>query len=613
MAEEAAASDRYDVAIVGAGLTGAILAGELGRRGWRVLVLEAGVGTAGEFPGYLSDVQRYLGALAKVPNSAYRLNPDAPQPDVLDITTISPGHPDTKGYFVQEGPLPYGSDYVRALGGTMLHWLGTSLRMLPEDFDTASRFGAGLDWPIGYDDLVEDYARAEREMGVAGDVADQAYLGIWFPEGYVYPMHRIPPSYLDQVLTQGLDGMTVRFGGEAYPIVVTSTPQGRNGMPNPAYDGGSGYQPVGAAGEPSLGLRCAGNSACIPICPIQAKYSSLKTLAKADRRRVSIQPQSVASGVEVDAAGTVTAIEYRAYTDPGSPRHEVRRAHADLYVLAAHAIENAKILLASGLPSSSGLVGKNLMDHPVVQFWGLMPGDVGAYRGPGSTSGIESLRGGPFRRDRAGFRIEIGNWGWNWSEGDPTGMVDRLVDQSNLFGRALRARMASEAPRQFELHVLIDQMPDPANRVTIDPAYKDQIGNYRPVLHYDLTGYEKLGVAASAQAVRLMFQRLGVEDFTSYDPSSPGYFTVDGQGFEYFGAGHGAGTHLMGTSAANSVVDSHQRSWDHPNLYLCGCGSMPTVGTSNPTLTMAALAFRSARAIDRDLQRLHEAAPAGEV
>ncbi|MFF8835552.1 hypothetical protein [Streptomyces sp. NPDC015130] len=44
-----------------------------------------------------------------------------------------------------------------------------------------------------------------------------------------------------------------------------------------------------------------------------------------------------------------------------------------------------------------------------------------------------------------------------------------------------------------------------------------------------------------------------------------------------------------------------QRCWDHPGLYAVGCGSMPSVATSNPTLTMAALALRSAGAVAREL------------
>lgn len=57
----------------------------------------------------------------------------------------------------------------------------------------------------------------------------------------------------------------------------------------------------------------------------------------------------------------------------------------------------------------------------------------------------------------------------------------------------------------------------------------------------------------------------------------------------------------MGDSPTTSVVDTWQRCWDHPGLYAVGCGSMPSVATSNPTLTMAALALRSAERIEADL------------
>jgi choline dehydrogenase-like flavoprotein len=64
--------------------------------------------------------------------------------------------------------------------------------------------------------------------------------------------------------------------------------------------------------------------------------------------------------------------------------------------------------------------------------------------------------------------------------------------------------------------------------------------------------------------------------------------------FHYHGMGHFAGTHAMGASPEDSVLNADQRSWDHPNLYLVGSGSFPTMGTSNPTLTLAALTLRTA-------------------
>ena len=51
----------------------------------------------------------------------------------------------------------------------------------------------------------------------------------------------------------------------------------------------------------------------------------------------------------------------------------------------------------------------------------------------------------------------------------------------------------------------------------------------------------------------------------------------------------------MGTSPEDSVVNVDQRSWDHDNLYLVGGGSLPGVGTSNVTLTLAALCYRSTK------------------
>ena len=58
----------------------------------------------------------------------------------------------------------------------------------------------------------------------------------------------------------------------------------------------------------------------------------------------------------------------------------------------------------------------------------------------------------------------------------------------------------------------------------------------------------------------------------------------------------------MGTDPNNSVVDAQQRSWDHENLYLVGPGSMPTVGTSNTTLTLAATCFMSAEHMVAELK-----------
>jgi choline dehydrogenase-like flavoprotein len=92
-----------------------------------------------------------------------------------------------------------------------------------------------------------------------------------------------------------------------------------------------------------------------------------------------------------------------------------------------------------------------------------------------------------------------------------------------------------------------------------------------------------------------------IQDFTEYSTQDPGYFEANGRGYSWSGVGHVAGTHVMGTTARNSVVNDRQKSWEHDNLYIVGCGSFPTLGTSNPSLTMTALNLRTAESIERDL------------
>jgi len=94
---------------------------------------------------------------------------------------------------------------------------------------------------------------------------------------------------------------------------------------------------------------------------------------------------------------------------------------------------------------------------------------------------------------------------------------------------------------------------------------------------------------------------IGAEDHTSYDRSDTAYFDYNGEGYWFRGGNHFSGTHIMGKSKADSVVDAQLRSWDHPNLYLLGGGSIPAIGSANITLSIAALSFRAAEQIMKDL------------
>ncbi|SOD86819.1 GMC oxidoreductase [Streptomyces sp. Ag109_G2-15] len=622
---------RYDVIIVGSGWAGSLVARHLGKQGWQVLVLEAGNGGTDTWAGYQDTVDTFSGAVIKVPNAAYRRNAAAPFPDVLDLrpTADPPGYTAT-GHFVQTGPLPYGTDYIRALGGAAMHWLGAVPRMHPEDYATRDRYRYGRNWPVSAAELERHVRDAELLIGSAGDATAQWGLGVVPDADYEYPMQEIPWSHQDWIFQDRLDGKTVRdaLAGVDYALKVYGLPQGRNSTPNPLFDGG--YRPRGAVGLPNFGERCVGNSSCTPICPVQAKSSPLR-LQQDFTDSVHLATRCVVSRVLPGRGNTVRGVEFREYGDPATPVSTPYTAEADIVVLAAHAIENAVLLLASEMANSSGYVGCHLMDHPTMLAWARMPQGVpvGPFRGPGHTTGLECFRFGDGRGRRAPFRIEIGNWGWGWATGAPLSNVGAMlglggdakgeIKAEGLFGPELRNRLGDEINRQVQLQIAVEQHADPANRVTIDPRrHRDGVGNPKPILHYDLDKRVRDGVFAARKVSQKIFAALGVEkDFTHHGPGPDGVAPVGhfkhqaepgGEVLDlaYHGAGHGAGTHIMGSSAGSSVVDSYQRTHDHPNLFAVGCGSMPSIGTSNPTLTMAALALRSAEKIHRDLAELHQ-------
>jgi len=599
-----AARTPYDALVVGSGVSGAIIARSLAERGQRVLIVEAGPGDELSVADYETYLTRFYGAATKDNNAAYEVNPNAPMPRSPDVRRLQPGHPDSTGYLIQNGPYEMDSTYTRVLGGTTMHWEGKAMRMLPEDFQMRSRFGQGRDWPIGYDDLEPYYRQAERELGVSADVADQTFYGITFPPGYEFPMHGLPPSYLDKIVARDIDGTAIQLEGTACTISVRPTAQARNGIPNSAYDNGKGYVPVGAVSTHQIdqGDRCQGNMNCVPLCPVQAKYNARKTLSLAlQTGRVDILTQTIASRVHVGEDGLISHVDYQAYASTTSPEHVTGSLRATTYVLAANPVENARLLLASGLPGSSGLVGRNLMDHAYLLTWATLPEIAGTMRGSQCTSGIEDLRSGEFRSRHAGMRVSIHNDGWAWPTGSPYTDLIELVDDANVYGAALRRRVVDRISRQLMLSFMIDLLPEPTNRITVDGRYVDALGNLRPVLSYSLPEYTMDAVAASRRVSRRLFQRLGAEDKTQYDPLDPGYVSHQGEGYVIRGGNHWAGAHIMGSSMHDSVVDDHQRSWDHQNLYLVGAGSMPSIGTSNTTLTLAALSFRTADHIVSEL------------
>lgn len=528
-----AADISADVIIVGSGISGALMGARLTASGVKVAILEAGSSVDRSMA-----VENFWNAVIKVPECPYPPTPQAMHPISSDMDF----------WYKQVGTDKFQSTYLKQVGGTTWHWLGTCLRFLPRDFSLKSSYGRGVDWPISYNELEPFYGKAEQEIGVSGD-SNEALSA---PRSAAYPMPPIPQTYLDKNFVKALAGTKYQ---------VRATPQGRNSVDR-------GQRPA-----------CCGNASCIPVCPVQAKYDATVHIGQFQKNGGALHAETTATFIEVGDQGIITGIRFRRRDNSEG------RAVGRVYVLAAHAIETPRLLLASrqpkapnGVANRSDQVGRNLMDHPTQLSWALANDPVWPYRGPLSTSGIENLRDGAFRRQRPAFRIEIGNDGWSWPTGAPVSTAADLA-KLGMKGKALDAELVRVTSRHIRLASLTEQLPDPENRVTLDPETKDFYGVPVPRIAYRIDDFTRAGLAAARRAHDDIFDRLG----TSGTTHSP----------DFQGAGHIIGTARMGRDSRSSVVDRTLNCHDHPNMFILGSTVFPTSATGNPTLTIAALSLRA--------------------
>lgn len=545
----------FSVVVVGAGVAGGMVAHRLASAGASVLILEAGSRNPSR--------AQMVGAYATAPSKGQLHNPyvnaesdtKAPSPDVSMSYYDQPTAPHTQ----------YLSTYERRTGGSTWHWLGHTPRLLVSDFQMRTRYGDGpdfpsamVDWPITYDELEPWYCEAEAEMGVAGSAEEWRDI-FGSKRSKPFPMSMIWPSYSDQWIAARINGQ--KFEGIEYR--VRSTPSARNSA---LYDG-----------RPP----CAGNSICVPLCPIGAKYDGSVHVRKALDVGAVLWERCVVSRLEKDADGSVHTVHFITYGG------DHRTVTGDVIVVAAHAIETPKLLLMSGLANSSDQVGRNLMDHLSKSAFGMVNEPLFPFRGPPSTSGIESFRDGDFRRERAGFRISLDNDGWARLNSPYAEILD-LVGNQKLIGRELQSALFDRVSKQVRLSCSVEVAPMSSNRVELSQV-TDVLGLPHPRITFTPPEYSFKGLAQAIKTLEDIFRCIKATNVQPVDPRT------------YDGAGHIMGTCRMGSDPKSSVVDSEGRAHDHRNLFIVGSSVFPTVGSPNPTLTLAALALRTTNFISVQL------------
>lgn len=261
-------------------------------------------------------------------------------------------------------------------------------------------------------------------------------------------------------------------------------------------------------------------------------------------------------------------------------------------VLAAGAIENARLLLASndvnpaGVGNSRDMVGRYFADHPtprdtatLVIFDGKL---APFYKGNQTVNGA-IVRAGffpseDFRRSRAVMASSITVEGK--MEIDELGKAAIAATANALGVNASEAQM-------YSLGCGMEVTPDPDRRLTLDSA-TDALGMPKIKLHMKILDAD---FARYRQTLKELGRQLLV--------SKAGMIRLNLRSRSEWLANLDWGNHHMGTTRMSTdprqgVVDANLKLHEIANLYAAGSSVFPTYGAANPTINLLSLALRLA-------------------
>ena len=571
---------RQSVIIVGSGAGGSVAAWELARAGHEVLVLEKGrnllpgLGTA-------RGIHHIPFANDEVKSGRAFENQD---------TTLEPRTARTQAEAATGTPRSFVGDVntlPTTVGGGTVHWDAKVPRFWRQDFQGRSLYGPieganVADWPLAYEDLSPFYDEVERRLGVQGDIGQMPAATLaQAPRDHPFPQRPNPPMLGGVRLAAGAE----RLGYHAYPFPMAVNSRRFDGRP-----------PCNSCGF------CSGYG-----CPILARGSAAASfLHPALRAGARLHSRCFVHRVELSADGRrAIGVAYR--DAHGRERH----ARADVVILAASAIETARLALLSatagqpdGLGNRSGQLGRNLMFHLFTLGIAVFADEPHAWRGPSTTFTIDDFVG-PDQSAAArasglpylkGGICEVGG-----------GLT--LLEEANIYtvlpgrwGRRLKSAMRTSALRRHlvGLSMVGEDLPQEANRVDLDPTVGDVYGFPVPRITHTSHAFE---LAAS----QYFGPRLGAICAAAPGAIAAGWLPVGllaeesgGFGSPYAGpasTAHIMGTARMGDDPETSVVDRWGRMHDLDNVYVADGSVFVSSGGFNPTLTIMALSLRMAHRI----------------
>jgi gluconate 2-dehydrogenase alpha chain len=582
------ANKKVDVAIVGAGWVGGIIAAELCKQGLEVVAIERGHDrNTAQFQDDHDELRFAIRSemFQNTANETWSLRHNLAE-TALPMRQLGAWLPGT------------------GVGGAGVHWNGQTWRFHPRDFtiktSTIDRYGASAipanmsiqDWGITYDELEPYYDKFEYMAGIAGKAGNlkgkQIAGGNVFegPRSREFPVKPPPDTPLMALFRKS----TTNLGYHAFTGPTANLPSTYKN-PDGITRGQCTYCgfcerfgcEVGAKADPT-----------VTVLPVAFKTGKFKIINYANAYMIKNDGKTAQSILYYDGSG------------------RIQEQPADIIVLASFMFNNVRLMLQSkiGTPydpiTATGVVGRNFCYQTGgggASGW-FSDQEFKRYMGAGALScAIDDYNADNFDHTGLGFlgggSITVGASGarpiqsLTTPPGTPAFGAAWKAAVQHWYKRVVSVGFQGESPA-YQMHYC-----------DLDPNYRDKFGNPLLRLTFDWQPNERAMIAyAGTKTLPIMQEMMPNATLYKSGPTPSGDVISGGPGalpphFDTtsYQSTHITGGTIMGADPNTSVVNSYLQTWGVDNLFVVGAGNFPQNAGFNPTGTVGALAYRAAEGI----------------
>jgi choline dehydrogenase-like flavoprotein len=546
----------YDAIVIGSGISGGWAAKELCEQGLKTLVLERGRNvehvkdypTANMPPWDFKHRGRMATAMLKE--------------DPLISKAAGYGE-DNAHFFVKDKDHPYIQekpfDWIRGyqVGGKSLTWGRACQRWSQYEFTNPERYGYGIAWPIGYDDVAPWYSHVEKFIGVCGNKDRLESM----PDGEFLPPFDM--NVVQQTISKRIS--------EHYPNRhLVHARWAHLTKPNQIHlDQGR--------------VQCQARNLCMRGCPFGGYFSSnSSTLPWAKRTgNLTIRPFSVVHSIIYDEKlGKATGVRV---IDTNTK--EQTDYFARIIFLNASALNSNLVLLNSkskrfpnGLGNDNGLLGKYVaFQNYRASVGGEMEGYLDSYYyGRNPTELILANYRNLNTQETDYFGGFTTFMGANRERGP-------AETQNGEIGAAYKDALTEPGRWTVYMYMQGETVPKITNHVRLSDDQKDQWGIPLLITSVEYDANDERMVKDFLTQSKEMLEKAGCTNVSTYENKQAPGLDI-----------HEMGGCRMGKDPATSLLNEWNQLHLCKNVFVTDGACMTSTGNQSPSILYMALTARAA-------------------